>query len=508
MSPASPRRPLARVLAAAAFVALGAVLSGCMSTPGGNPASPPAVYAGTWLGKDSTGKVPKLAQTLGDPATSGQGSWPPIIDVTPSSYDFDGDGHDEVMVQGRDSNVYVYSTLNGKELARLAMTLPKGWFTESVLNSVSVAELKPGDGPSILAASHAAYISAWHFDKKGSTKDAFHFTKSWDVHVDQCNDYPSMDAHVAAATFTKDGAKQTLVLAQTEEEGMYAFDADGKPAWHYCWGGGNASPLLADLDGDGVDEAIFAGDQGLVTVIRPSDGAIQWSYDAAKAGISPASISVEPTVAQLDGIGQKEILFTTRVVTGRTPADYNTSHMAIFAVNKDGLVWMTQPQWANPLSYTHLVVRDVDSDGVPDVFGMDWNTIGHKPGNWERLGPAHAFRLTNMGAEVWHHDIDAWWSNKDIQVADVDGDGRMDVVVNGPRSGVDGLFRLDSATGAEQGFLSVPDWQIMRSPLVTDVDHDGTTDLVFPARPTDNSVEHGAVIVVNLGEPVDRAVAA
>src|SRR5687767_387626 len=72
---------------------------------------------------------------------------------------------------------------------------------------------------------------------------------------------------------------------------------------------------------------------------------------------------------------------------------------------------------------------------TPAGGSIDRNTIGHRPGDWERPGPAHVFRLDRHGEDVWVREIDACWSNQDILVADSDGDGEADVLVNGPGEG-------------------------------------------------------------------------
>jgi hypothetical protein len=132
---------------------------------------------------------------------------------------------------------------------------------------------------------------------------------------------------------------------------------------------------------------------------------------------------------------------------------------------------------------------------------MDWNTIGHYPGNWERLGPAHVFRLDASGNDVWVREVDAWWSNQDIALANVDGTG-LELLVNGPGGGYDGLWRLSPATGAAVGFLPLSDWKMTRGAVLHDLRHDGRMQLVFPVVPLDGS-RRGALLVFDLDVPYD-----
>jgi outer membrane protein assembly factor BamB len=502
------------VAAAAVLVAAGA-LAGCIKLPSATGSADPG--AGTtddfnWkgsagLGHGSNGKVamatPKLQLTLGDPAATGLSKWTPRFDSMPKAYDLDGDGSDEIIAQGNDTHVYVFSSRTGRVLADLATPpLPAGWFVDHILNPVEAGVLVPGERPSLVVADTAARVTVWQFASGDAS--AFQFEKKWERRLNQCNPQPSMDARAVLSDLDGDGSVD--ILLQTEEVGVFALKADGSTLWKQCWAGGNADPVAADLDGDGRPEAIFAADDGYLSVLDGAKGTVKWTYDVTTDGVSPGSIAVSPTVADIDGRLPKEILFTARNAPKADPSQYGQDHMAIVAVHADAstnwegrALWVRHPEWANPLSYTHLVVRDVDGDGKADLFGMDWNTIGHKPGNWERLGPAHVFRLDANGQDVWVQEIDTWWSNKDIALVDATGDGVPDVLANGPYVGQDGLWVLSAATGDTKAFLPAGGWKVLRGPQLIDLDHDGELSLVLPVEPVDPADSRGAILVVDLG---------
>ncbi|MEK6976224.1 MAG: VCBS repeat-containing protein [Candidatus Thermoplasmatota archaeon] len=447
---------------------------------------------------------PDFLLGLGDPSTSGLDAWTPQFDSAAKAYDLDGDGVDELISQGSDSKVYVFRALTGRVLAVLPTTSPTAWHVERVLNAVEAGVLRPGEPPSLVVTNHAAYVAAWRFNPVTSTDDHFVFQRQFDVRMDACNRSPGMDAKAALGDLDGDGKLEILV--QTEEMGFYALRADGSTLWQKCWGGGNSAPVIADLDGDGRPEAIVASDAGFLAVLAGATGDPLWTYDALTAGISPASITVSPTVADLDGVPPLEILFTARHAPSADPATFADDHFAIFAVHQDpvtyqaALLWMRQPSWANPLSATQLVVHDVDGDGLQDILGMDWNTIGHSPGDWERLGPAHVFRLTASGEDVWVREMDTWWSNQDIALVDLEGDGSLSILVNGPAGSYDGLWRLSAATGASQGFLPLSGWKVTRGPQLLDLRNDGTMHLVAPVQPIDGG-GRGALVVFDLETP-------
>lgn len=418
----------------------------------------------------------------------------------PAVYDLDGDGEAEIIAHSTDRQVYVFGTGGQGLLTRFKTTHPPAWYVQQVSNSVAVLDDHPSGKPVIIVANHAAYVSAWTVT---STDSGWTATRLWEIRMTACDPSPSMDAGAALGDLDGDGRKDIAV--QTEEVGLFALTADGTPLWHHCWSGGNSDPIIDDLDGDGNNEVIFASDAGFVAVLRGTDGNPLWTFDAGdpRYGVKPASITVAPTVADLDGVPPKEILFTTRNAPYADPARYNDSHMAIWAVNhhpetwKAQLVWKVEPGWANPLSSTHLVVRDVDGDGFGDVFGMDWNTIGHRPGDWERLGPANAFRLDHQGQTVWHREVDAWWSDKDVTLI---GEGASAVLLaNGPGTEGDGLTRLQASDGAALGHIAFPGWKMTQG-AVHVASADGGILLAIPVQ-SEHDPGRAAIALLHIDDP-------
>ncbi len=451
---------------------------------------------------------PELVQVLGDPDASGISDWPDPIDNTPDTHDFDGDGVEEIIAHSDDTNVYVFDADSGDALASFSTTYPPAWHVERILNEPVAASLNPGEPASIVVSNHAGYVSVWTYAPQDSEDDELAFHKQWEKRMDGCDESPSMDAGPVLADLTDDGSLE--ILAQTEEQGFFALEDDGSVLWEHCWAGGNSRPVAADLGEDGTMEAIFASDSGFLSVIDGASGNPLWTFDASQH-VRPASVTVAPTIADLDGEAPLEILFTARNATHAEEENYEDNHVTIFAIRGDRstgeseMIWMRQPEWANPLSYTRLIVEDVDDDGRQDIFGMDWNTMGHRPGNWTQLGPANVFRLDADGEDVWVRQVDSWWSNVDLALADFDGDGTQELLVKAPVQGKDGLWRLDAETGGAEGFLSTSPWKVLRAPEPVDLDGDGSMELVFPVRHTDESLDRGAVLVYEIDVDPDFA---
>lgn len=487
-----------RLAVALACLFSATAMAGCLgSTASGGDVGPrfvPSQKQSDWN--------PPLAIGLGQPADTGLAKWPREFDVPPFAFDLNGDGRKELIAMSNDTKVYVFDSANGKVLASLPTTYPPAWHIERILNGVEAGVLRPGEAPSIVVTDHAAYVATWRYVGAKSDATHFEFEKVWEHRMTGCYKSPGMDAKPTLADLDGDG--ETEILVQTEEIGFYALRADGSIMWKQCWAGGNSAPTVADLRGDGHLKAIFGSDSGFIAVIDGKTGKPDWTYDAAKAGITPASISTSPVAAELDGHAPMEVLFTARQAPNGPPESFKDDHMAIFAVHENPttyqaeLLWMRQPEWANPLSYTHLVVADVDGDNQADIFGMDWNTIGHNPGNWEMLGPAHVFRLDRDGNDVWVREVDAWWSNQDIALADLDGNGHFSVLANGPKGEYDGVYRLSADTGQQEGFLAIDAWKETRGPQLMDLRGDGEMQLVFPVELKEGGGK-GAILVFELG---------
>ncbi len=78
-----------------------------------------------------------------------------------------------------------------------------------------------------------------------------------------------------------------------------------------------ANPVLADLDGDGVKEILHASYDGRVHAFWASDSTEHgaWPFDV-NLGETALRFASEPVVADLDGDGQAEVVFTTWTAKG------------------------------------------------------------------------------------------------------------------------------------------------------------------------------------------------
>ncbi|HVM44828.1 MAG TPA: VCBS repeat-containing protein [Candidatus Thermoplasmatota archaeon] len=385
--------------------------------------------------------------------------------------DFDKDGIPEIVAHNDNQYVYVLATKSPRVLAEFRPDYPSGWNVRPI-NDPAVADVD-GDGRlDIVVVNSAGRVCVYEY-QSGTSTTSMSFARQWCRTMD-LYDSPGADAGAAVADVNGDGKME--IFSQVEKKGLYAYNWDGSLRWSKNEWGGNAGPLVSDLDGDGRLEVIFFSDGGTVKAYDASSGSSKWTFYAGSY-VKPASITLAGNAADIDGDGKKEVVFGARdAPAGDTY--YGDNHLMIFVLSHTGsLQKRWQPSWANPLTYTHPVLVDVDGDGVRDILMQDWNTIGHKPGNWEKLGPANVFAYKHDGTLLWRTVLDNSWSNDDLAVADVDGDGKQEVLAIGYNSaGMDGIWYLDLRTGAKEAHVGVGSgWQALRGPIAGNLDGSGRT---------------------------------
>ncbi|MFO1533455.1 MAG: hypothetical protein ABR562_07145 [Thermoplasmatota archaeon] len=287
-----------------------------------------------------------------------------------------------------------------------------------------------------------------------------------------------------------DGEPGGVVLSQSDGlPGHFAFDGDGTLRWWTAFWDGNAGPWAGRLRPNEPVRAVFATDGGQVVAYDVASGAIQWTFDVAAYGVVPGSISVAPNVFDLRGDGRMSVFVGARQAVndtgvGEDPGTWmHRQHAKYFLLSSGGQeLWSASLDLGNPMAYMHPAAVDLNGDGVKDLVVLDWNTIGHHPGNWEKLGPANLFALDGAtGETLWVTAVDSSWSNQGIAIADFLGDGKGQILVEEQVGLTDGLS-LYSLQGEFLRWVPVQadGWRITRGPVLADTDGDGKVEVILP----------------------------
>ncbi len=416
----------------------------------------------------------------------------------PKLFDINGDGQMEIIAQNDNQYVYVFDSKTGAILAQVKTNFPAGWGARS-FNGPEAAVFSSDGTVKIILQNSAAVVSSWRYDPGQSTATNFKFVKEWERRPTECFTNPGADSKPVLADLDKDGKYEILI--STEESGLYALRQDGQLYWKKCIGGGNAEMVVGDLNQDSWPDVVYASDGGVVTAMQGRTGATMWSYWATGPhNLGSGSMPVGVAIGQLDGKLGPDVVVGAR--DSHNATDFSQDHALLLALDSTGkLLWAKQDLVnGNPLTYTHPVIVDADRNGVNEVYWADWNTIGHKPpaieaDSWKVTGPAHFYRYDNFGNLVWKQTLSTYWNNKDLTLADVDGDGVQEVLANGPGPGGDGIWYLDSRNGNKEAFVSTSPWKVSREPVIADLWGTGTMQWVVQVSAADSTVSGGGILV-------------
>jgi outer membrane protein assembly factor BamB len=257
---------------------------------------------------------------------------------------------------------------------------------------------------------------------------------------------------VVAAPLTNDD-RPDLLLADSDGW-VNCLDAAGRMRWRFKLDPYRASPpAVGDLDGDGSPEVVYGTDNHRVVCIS-ADGRLRWQFqEPHNFGRSLALI------ADL-GSGPEVLIASSSPPFG--------SHLHCLEGATGRLRWAGN---INQQGYAALAVADLDGDRRPEVIAADKsNTIYCFDRDGERLWATH----------VGGHGI--FWSPA---IADVDGDGELEIVVGVRQARSDGrnLFLL-TPQGLLKGEYSLGKCQ-NTSPLVGDIDHDGVLEVITSSPQSD-----------------------
>ncbi len=314
---------------------------------------------------------------------------------------------------------------------------------------------------------------------------------------------------------------------------IWAVKGDGSdvPGWPRTMNFQNwATPSIGDLDNDG-DFEIVVNNAGGRTYVWHHDGTDFFDGDA-----NPGSIGVfhvrtgenfgrsTPLLLDVDGDGTLEIIFATHFRNG--------ADNFVYALKNDATAPPGWPKNLGPGGYgvTGLVAADLNNDSVMEIiYPCDndnlyiWEPDGSDYGTFPQVFTSQGADLDSItpgaavadfdgdsdlelvvvsvtsdsncyvhlkdddgvtrtgGANIWPRQLPGRSETSPV-IGDIDGDGSLDILVGiggGSDTLPNQLFAFDVNGEDVAGFPITLSGSIKSTPVITDFDQDGDTDIVY-----------------------------
>jgi uncharacterized membrane protein len=279
------------------------------------------------------------------------------------------------------------------------------WSTNAVVSNrfygtPSVGNLDLDPEPEIAINLHTNLVV---FEHDGTVAWQTADTDSWGIPV--------------LADLTGDGLLDILVHDYNDTLTLYDYNL-GTPqiVWTFVFTNplhAYGAPAVADLDNDGLPEAVIASET-LLFAFNGADGSVQWT-----APLDPGRTG-GVNIADIDGDGAVEIIASS-LFNGGT----------LYAFEADGsLIWTTPAPDSSPLNTS---AADLDGDGAFEIL---WN------------GDGQGFTIYDgrTGNILFNEPLAYSATGTDVPVpADVDGDGYAEIIV--PTHGGIRVFGFDGVWG-------------------------------------------------------------
>ncbi len=225
---------------------------------------------------------------------------------------------------------------------------------------------------------------------------------------------------------------------------------------------GNNNSLVADLDGDGRTELIYADQQTLTCYSLPG---LQQQWRSDTGVLFCWSL---PAATDLNGDGRLEIVFGSEY-------DNDDGSSSMVAIDAQGQKLWKRDGFSEDLGSTPVFVADIDGDGTRELLkvGLDLEHRRHQA--WNHL---HVFTLQG---ELLRQIP---FGSTGVALGDMNGDGRWVGVGlrntrDGGTAGETAIRAINLVTGKTLWSTPVPRAYLdTNSPLMADVDGDGQLEAV------------------------------
>lgn len=180
--------------------------------------------------------------------------------------------------------------------------------------------------------------------------------------------YPT-SAYVASPASIADlNNDQHLEIVIASYNTVIAVTHTGDLLWDYPTGGSVFRGVaISDIDGDGILDVAFGSDDGVLRVVRGTDGELVWSYDLEAHYGRTFGMDHAPVIGDFDGDGKLDIFMVGGYGTSTEPDDNHGRAYALRAGDGVGPGW---PMFRYDIVHSSCFI-DVQTALCGDVNGDD-----------------------------------------------------------------------------------------------------------------------------------------
>lgn len=256
--------------------------------------------------------------------------------------------------------------------------------------------------------------------------------------------------------------------------GLYAIDTNGSLLWQFYTGDFNgdgwrdgvySTPALGDIDGDGKLEVVFGAWDGYVRALNGEDGSVLWQVFVRD------TVWSSPALGDIDRDGYLDVVIG---VDAHAESAFGTPDGgSLHVFTRDGAEMPGFPQHIDEIIQSSPALGDIDGDGWLDIV------VG-TGGYYGRGRQVHAWDHNGNYLSGWPKSTGDYCSSSPA-LGDIDGDGELEVVIGCN----DGKIYAWNADGSQKFATQVHNsggssqWGISTSPILADVDGDGTPEILF-----------------------------
>jgi hypothetical protein len=406
--------------------------------------------------------------------------------------DLNGDGFDEIVSYCGDQSLFAYGTNYPRWRRNVAADGTFG-LTVGQMDADPALEIATANGHVIDSATHAV---EWFLDGGFGR-----LVRAADIDGDGRDEIVSSDFSDTVRAFDVD--LQLLKWSSVEDDGVEAIqlgDIDDDGVVEVVIGDGGFGDIHV-LDGTtGQEEGVMSADFGItdiavVDVDHDGRTEVLWGAGATTSGPDhlyvvdwPARTIISqtlhldgpfvgPQVGDLDGDGRAELVAVT------FGSDSGFEGGRIIVVDGRQLTVRAispgvggSPGGSSSATGVHdVVLSDLDGDGGREILVA---TDDFHDG----LIEAYKLSATNEFSRVWANQVLPPGEFTSVEVADVDGDGQVEVLGGGsveedPAAGVF-IYAYDAVTGAQKWRTQLPDaTRPVTRLVVADTDGDGAVEV-------------------------------